>query len=81
MITITSNQNPLIKEVKLLKDRKHREEKKLYFIEGIKFVDEAIKENAEIVKILVSDKLEEINGGEAILSKIVSSSFESYFLY
>jgi RNA methyltransferase, TrmH family len=80
MIAITSNQNPLIKEVKMLKERKHREDKKLYFIEGIRFVDEAIKENTEIVKVFVSQKLEEINGGKEFLLKIEALNVESYLL-
>jgi len=52
---ITSSRNPLIKEVKALKNRKFRDEKGLFFIEGIKIADEAIKCNAEIVRIFISE--------------------------
>lgn len=52
----------------------------MYFIEGIRFVDEAIKGNAEIVKVLVSEKLEEINGGKDILSRIQALNYETFFL-
>jgi RNA methyltransferase, TrmH family len=70
MITITSNQNPIIKEVKALKERKYREEQKLFFIEGIRFVEEALKEKADMQRILVSEQLEEVRGGREILEKV-----------
>lgn len=56
MNTITSSQNPLIKETKSLKNRKYREEKKLFFVEGTRLVEEALKENAEIVRVLLSEQ-------------------------
>lgn len=80
MNTIISNQNPLIKELKLLKERKYREEKKLYFIEGLRFVEEAIKESAEIVKIYISEKFEETKGGKEILFKINDMQYDTIFL-
>jgi len=67
---ITSAQNPIIKEVKSLKQKKYREEKKLFFIEGIRFVEEALKEGVQIERILVSDKLAETNSGYEILKKM-----------
>jgi len=55
MIKITSNQNSLIKEVKSLKTRKYRDEKKMFFIEGTRFVEEAVKENADVVRVFVAE--------------------------
>jgi TrmH family RNA methyltransferase len=56
MQKITSSKNPLIKEIKSLRNRKHREEKGLFFIEGEKLVKEAIHEKMELVRIFVSEK-------------------------
>lgn len=76
---ISSSKNPLIKEVKSLKNKKYREAKKLYFIEGIRFVEEAFKENIKIDKIFISEKLEYINGGKEIL-KIINEMQQNYFI-
>jgi RNA methyltransferase, TrmH family len=48
MILITSNQNSIVKEIKSLKNRRDREEKSLFFVEGVRIVEEAIKENADV---------------------------------
>ncbi len=78
MQTITSNQNPVIKEVKSLKQKKAREEKCLFFIEGIRFVEEAIKEKANIGKIFISDRLEQAKGGKEILSMAAAENYPVY---
>lgn len=80
MQTITSNQNPIIKEVKSLKIRKNREEKELYFIEGIRFVQEALDNSVDIEKILISDRLYENKGGEEIRERIRSGNFDIYHM-
>lgn len=67
---ITSNQNPAVKEIKSLKNKKYREEKGQYFIEGIRFVEEALKEKAVINSIVVSENLNNVKGGEEILEKV-----------
>jgi TrmH family RNA methyltransferase len=53
---ITSAQNPLIKEVKSLKSRKYREDKDLFFIEGIRLVEEAMTSGAIIVRTFMSEQ-------------------------
>lgn len=58
MKRISSGGNPVIKEVKALKNRKFRDEKGLFFVEGIKIVDEAIKCNAEIVRVFMSEEFQ-----------------------
>jgi len=50
---ITSRDNQTIKEIIKLKDKKYRD--KSFIVEGIKQVDEAIKENASIEKIVFSE--------------------------
>lgn len=60
----------MIKEVKSLKSRKYRDEKGLFFIEGLKFVREALKEKAEITRIFVSEELAGSPGGKTIIGQI-----------
>ncbi|HOQ06448.1 MAG TPA: RNA methyltransferase [Clostridiales bacterium] len=42
MIRITSSKNPVVKEIRSLRDKSGRNEKGLYFIEGARFVSEAL---------------------------------------
>lgn len=55
MQVISSKDNELIKHVKKLKDKKHRDESNEYIIEGIKLIEEAVKENAKIKKIIICE--------------------------
>ena len=48
MQTITSKDNELIKHIRKLKDKKYRDESNEYVVEGVKLVEEAVKENAKI---------------------------------
>ena len=56
---ITSKDNDLIKNIKKLKEKKHRDETNSYIIEGIKIIEEAIDENADIEKIVVCNEINE----------------------
>lgn len=63
-MTITSKDNETIKHIRKLKEKKYRDEYGEYVIEGIKLINEAIEENANIKTILVCDncnKIEKIN--------------------
>lgn len=80
MQLITSSQNTIVKELKSLKTKRTRDEKGLFFIEGIRFMEEALKENAEIDKIFISDKLGDINGGSEILKRVNDESYTIYSL-
>ena len=53
-----SKQNPLIKKIYSLKDKKGRREHGLYIVEGLKMVTEAIKSNQEIDLIVVKEGVE-----------------------
>ncbi len=44
MIKLTASQNPVIKEIRSLRNKSSREEKGLFFIEGSRFVEEAVRE-------------------------------------
>ena len=55
MQVISSKDNELIKHIKKLKDKKYRDESKEYIIEGVKLIEEAVKENAKIKKIIICE--------------------------
>ena len=55
MQVISSKDNDLIKHIRKLKDKKYRDENNEYLIEGVKLIEEAVKENAEIKKVIVCD--------------------------
>lgn len=55
MQTITSKDNELIKHIRKLKDKKYRDESNEYVVEGVKLVEEAVKENAKIKQIIVCE--------------------------
>lgn len=64
MQVITSKDNEIIKNIKKLKDKKFRDQDHKYIIEGIKLIEEAIKELAKINTIVVCEdcvKNEEID--------------------
>lgn len=61
MQKITSKDNDLIKHIKKLKDKKYRDESNEFIVEGIKLIEEAIKENAKIKKIIICDENEKTN--------------------
>ena len=52
---ITSKNNPLIKEVAKLSEKKHREEKKQFAFEGRKLLQEALKSNAPLEHVFVTE--------------------------
>ncbi|WP_429949704.1 TrmH family RNA methyltransferase [Enterococcus sp. AZ101] len=54
MKEILSTKNTIVKELKKLKIKKHREAQKRYLIEGFHLVEEAVKADAEIEWILCS---------------------------
>lgn len=61
MQRITSKDNDFIKHVKKLKDKKYRDESGEYIVEGIKLIEEAIKENALIKHIVICEENEKTN--------------------
>ena len=53
---ITSKENELVKYVRKLKDKKYRDEYNCFIVEGLKMVEEAIKEKANIEKIIICEE-------------------------
>ena len=54
-MVITSKDNETIKHIKKLKEKKYRDEYKEFIVEGIKMVQEAIEEKADIKSIIICD--------------------------
>lgn len=73
MEIITSAQNPLIKETKKLQQKKYREEKCQYLIEGVRLVEEAYK-TGQIVAAFYDDTLLKTSRGMALLHTIESEN-------
>lgn len=72
MIRITSSQNPRIKELRKLKEKKYRTTATAFLIEGVRFVHEALRQKAAIRTLIVSD--------EALLADIPTGSIPEILL-
>lgn len=71
MQVITSKDNEIVKKIKKLKDKKYRDEEGLFVIEGIKIIEEAIEEKAQIRKIVICEEcLESGNIEQKLLYEI-----------
>ena len=60
MQKISSKENELIKHIRKLKDKKERDISQEYVIEGIKLLEEAIKEKAKIKQIIICEECEKV---------------------
>ena len=67
---IMSKANPRIKEIRLLKQGKHRQERKEYFAEGVRWVEEALHAGGQIATVVWSPRLEETPRGPELLRRI-----------
>ena len=71
MQVITSKENEMIKGIRKLKDKKYRDETNAYLIEGIKMIEEAIKEKVTISKIVICEEcLQSENISQKLLYEI-----------
>ncbi len=84
MIRLTGSQNPLIKEVRSLRNKSSRDEKGLYFIEGARFVEEVVKEYlkgaADIKYIVVSDSFADTADKDALTDPCVKRGVKVYHI-
>jgi len=78
MIRLTSSQNPIIKEVRALKNKSEREERGLYFIEGARFVSEALKEPTDIKYFVVSETFSSDEGNAPLIAAVSDSPAQCY---
>ncbi|HHQ4318468.1 RNA methyltransferase [Clostridium perfringens] len=61
MLEIESKNNNLFKDIKKLKEKKHRIKSNKYLIEGLRFVEEAIKSKVSIDSIIFTESFKEKN--------------------
>ncbi|HAG43517.1 MAG TPA: RNA methyltransferase, partial [Clostridium sp.] len=50
---ISSKENSLIKQIKKLKEKKHRLESKAFLVEGFRFIEEALKSSFNVKYIFI----------------------------
>ncbi len=55
MQVITSKDNEVVKNIRKLKDKKYRDQENKYLIEGIKLIEEAVEEKANIDTVVVCE--------------------------
>jgi TrmH family RNA methyltransferase len=65
---ITSKSNPRVKEIRILKQAKYRHARGEYFIEGVRLVEEALRQAVPVLKIAYSPRLERTERGAETLS-------------
>ena len=78
---ITSKSNPKIKEIRLLKQAKHRYLRGEYFIEGIRLVEEALRQALPVRKVVYSPRLEEAQRGASLLASAREKISQAEWLY
>ncbi len=75
---ITSKQNPLLKEIRSLAEKKYRDKLGLYLVEGTKIVAEAISLNLPIRTVIGTEKgLETVNGFSGRVECVSDEIFRS----
>lgn len=80
MIDITSSRNPVIREVRSLKNRKDREEKGLFFIEGARIVEEALASGAALSYVIMAESFVHGPDGLAASRKIGAAGVKCYIV-
>jgi len=59
---ITSKDNSVIKHLRALSDQKHRKKKQVFLIEGVKMVEEALRDKAGVTMVVASPSLVQHHG-------------------
>ncbi len=78
---ITSKSNPRVKEIRLLRQAKYRQERQEYLAEGIKLLAEALQDPQQIKKIIYSPRLEKNARGAELLSHLRQEAPAAEWLY
>ena len=78
---ITSKSNPAVKEIRLLKQAKYRHARGEYFIEGVRWVEEVLRQAVPVLKIAYSPRLEKTERGAELLSLARERIPEAEWLY
>ena len=69
-MVITSKDNEIVKHIRKLRDKKVRDESGEFVIEGIKMLEEAVREKAKIKMIVVCEELNQNPIPKDILYKV-----------
>lgn len=77
-VEITSTSNKVIKEIKSLHRKRDRWNKRRFFIEGVKSLDEALKTSSDILYIIYGPSLFDMDNGHEMYNKIVESDIDIY---
>lgn len=59
-----------IKEIKRLHDSKERAERGLFLVEGVRLMEEAVKEKVDLEEVLYTEKVEEVERGKSLLAAL-----------
>jgi RNA methyltransferase, TrmH family len=79
-LMITSRANPRIKEIRLLKQGKHRRERGEFFVEGARWLEEVLQSPGPIVNVVWSPRLLETPRGPELLRRIQEQTPEGKWL-
>lgn len=60
-----------IKEIKRLHESKERAERGLFLVEGVRFMEEAVKEKVHLEEVLYTERLEEGERGRSLLAALI----------
>ncbi|MGV8982055.1 TrmH family RNA methyltransferase [Clostridium sp.] len=71
---ILSKDNLLIKDIKKLKEKKHRINSNMFLVEGFRFVEEALDSDFEVVHIFISARGESKYDNSSLKSKLQKST-------
>ncbi len=78
---ITSKTNTRIKEIRLLRQGKHRQSRGEYFVEGIKLLEEVLRQSLSVRRIAYSPRLEKSARGVELLSRARKTLPRAEWLY
>lgn len=73
---ITSSSNPQIKEIRKLREKKGRIESSLFYVEGLRIVIEALKQNAQMEKLIINYDLLTSEHGHEIVDECKKKNIE-----
>jgi len=73
MALITSHQNPKIKQIRALSQRKHRDKQGLFLVEGIRHVGEAVDAGAELDYVLFASELLESDYAHSLIQRLIAT--------
>ncbi|KAB3529812.1 TrmH family RNA methyltransferase [Alkaliphilus serpentinus] len=74
---ITSEGNPIIKSINGLKLKKNRQRQQQFVVEGVRMLEEAIRNGVNLEMVLYSQGLLKVNGGPQLLTRL-SDNFLIY---